>query len=161
MKTIISIIFTLFSVSMAVCQRSTGVNIKELEELRCYWSMLSEYKNHQIVIRTQTHYNQIFSGEDNLPEIDFDKYSLVGIYIGMGGCDTIKSEAFYYTENDKSFLDITIIQPDLCKRLNHITFWYIIPKLENEDDIKVTTKIRIMFKNEIQYEYEYNYNKNK
>jgi hypothetical protein len=144
MKTIILIFFTLFNISIAVGQTENGDENQLVKrfELKCFYPMLS---GDQFVIRNNKDYHKYFTSNTktdcynaDLPEIDFDKYTLIGISVSTGGCQPPDCEYNYYKENSNSFMEITVVQIGLCKPLWNKYFWFLIPKLENKEDIKIT-----------------------
>ncbi|MFP4663619.1 MAG: hypothetical protein ACLFM1_04245 [Bacteroidales bacterium] len=72
----------------------------------------------------------------DLPEIDFDKHSLIGIHYGVAGCENPDVEINVYSLPDGTYqVKTEITQIGLCKRLNHVKKWILIPRIDDPEKI--------------------------
>lgn len=76
-----------------------------------------------------------------LPEIDFNKYLLVGIYKIVGGCKPPNYSTIVLNKQGvlKFYIDIT--RQGSCKRGDFVKFWHIIPKPSNYRNLKFIISI--------------------
>ncbi len=70
------------------------------------------------------------------PEIDFEKYVLVGYSATTGGCRGPYYGYKVMQEESTYTIHAEIIQNGLCKRNNPIRFWLLLPKLGDDMLIK-------------------------
>ena len=97
------------------------------------------------VINNTAEYNQLFSNvspssscASYVPEaIDFDKYTLVGVFTSTAGCKNPKGEysATKDSETGEVAFNVTITQSGLCKKMNYYKIWCIIPKVNDPNKI--------------------------
>lgn len=141
------IILLLFPLN-AICQ--TGNNnenllIEEIEII-CISPIISEK---YFVIKNKNDYYAIFRRYSdhpncigyNLPQIDFDRYTLIGINKGVIGCDAPVYKYNFYKENNIYFMEINITQIGFCK-VNLVIFKaYLISKLLENEDIKIIINV--------------------
>lgn len=133
---IISIFFGVISINI---NQSEDVIPCEEIKLLCTQSKEGEY-----VIKNDSEYQNLLKIRSShpdcksykLPEIDFNKYTLIGFVSSLGGCDT--PEYFYnVTKDDNMYsFNISINQKGLCKSHHSIEIWCLIPKISDISTLK-------------------------
>ncbi len=66
------------------------------------------------------------------PEIDFNKYTLVGFAVSVKGCQSPVSSLSYSDDLDSCHVTLNITTYGLCKRRNRIKRWLLIPNATAE-----------------------------
>ncbi len=115
----------------------------EYEEIRI---MCTQTKGgDEYVITNNNDYQQLLEKRSPHPdcttytlrEIDFKGYTLIGIHYGVGECKN-PDVSFNIYKNDYGnySIETQIIQYGLCKILNHIRIWVLIPKIDDNAEVK-------------------------
>jgi len=101
----------------------------------------------EIVIRNQDVYKELFESnrregfpDDNCddvppPEIDFNKYSLIGKRTLASGCDQEYKRTIIKTGNKTIKYYIVVISKGGCMPLVHEMNWALVPKIEHETEV--------------------------
>lgn len=144
------IIFLLYTI--VFCFRISAQEIGELvpcEEIKIMCSQIHPAEN---VIRNNIEYQKLLNvksphpdcGIYSLPEIDFNKYTLLGIDLGVGGCKepTIKHSVMKLPDDRYEFI-VNIKQRGYCKINFSYDIWCLIPKIDETVIVKFTQKIII------------------
>lgn len=97
------------------------------------------------VIRTEAEYHSMLQirsmhpdcGSYSLPEIDFDRYTLIGSKHGMAGCEKPKL-IYNLIKRDEYLYEMKIImtQNGNCKLGFSSQFWCLIPKINQQAKIE-------------------------
>ena len=107
------------------------------------FSNISEYNSDRVIITTQTDYlafqHAIRASFQNmpcdtakLPEIDFSKYSLLGIESEGGGCMVDYQRNLYKDTREKKIIyDVKVTYSGFCFMLIGSWNWVYIPKLQS------------------------------
>ena len=77
----------------------------------------------------------------SIPEIDFNKFTLIGYSKSVAGCEIPTYSYEFIREENKIILKIQIVTQGSCLRANHIVFWCLIPKLSQNEKVIFKTKI--------------------
>jgi hypothetical protein len=140
MKTIISIIFTLFSIS-AVSQVGDSQRQRiEIQEIKLDGNL--KIDEGLLIIRSKKEFKKIFFTSPSI-YINFDKYTLIGVCKkDVESCRMPCYEYNYYKENDTNFLDMKVSKYGFCENIRHFYWlkWFLVPKLY--DDEMVTLNIK-------------------
>ena len=118
MKKIFLIIITFLSISTAFCQtaetQQPNIEIQEIDVTcggRFLWKLPEKF-----IIRDKKEYDKYFCYCSSCPEIDFDKYTLIGFYKeNINGCRMPCYKYNYYKQNNNYFLYIEICQNGPCR----------------------------------------------
>jgi len=110
-----------------------------------------QFENKVYLLKTNKEYNDLkknkslYSGCDNFvfPFIDFDNELLVGVVCTYSGCSqkNIISTLNYDTNKNYYEFLLKIEKEGECKMLNHLSKWFLIPKLKENDSINIILKI--------------------
>lgn len=98
------------------------------------------------VIKNETEYqNFLQSKQSSLlnctgnkhPAIDFSKFTLLGIVVGVAGCKEPSSEySIYYEQQENAYVfELRITQHGFCEMLNHIDLWCLIPRISENSSV--------------------------
>lgn len=87
----------------------------------------------QLIQSRSTHSN---CSDYQLPEIDFNKYTLIGYVSSIAGCDLPKISYEIIKQNNQYSINLTVIQHGMCERNNPIKTWCLIPRVEESSVIK-------------------------
>ena len=78
---------------------------------------------------------ELFDFCQELPTVDFDKYSLVTVRTWFGGCyDDIDLKPVYQISNDQALLNFQILG-DVCRAHVRVVFFIQIPKVNHTNKI--------------------------
>ncbi|MFO7880524.1 MAG: hypothetical protein ACQES0_04670 [Bacteroidota bacterium] len=122
----------------AKSQDKEEIEYQEID-IKCIQSTLEEQ-----LILSDTDYQKLLEKRSlhpdcdtyHLPEIDFDKHSLIGLHYGVAGCENPDVEIHIYSLPDGTYQVKTgITQIGLCKRLNHVNKWILIPRIDDPEKI--------------------------
>lgn len=122
----------------------TKVDFKEVD-LQC---IAAESMNQTFVIHSAEDFerfkkdHKITSRECNLPDVDFEKYTLVGSMISASGCNAPKVSKQVSMDEGKNtlLLAVDVKQQGYCKMLHVTPVWVLVPKMQEGTDVKVDTK---------------------
>ena len=127
------------------------------------------------VIKNQAEYEALLNirsshpdcGNYQLPPIDFNQYTLLGVDAGAGGCEFPKLEhKIIKTDNVYTF-NYTVREQWICKVGFRFSIWCLIPKMDEESIVKFNAIQIIEPRNEREkqqleeYKRQFEMNKNK
>lgn len=103
----------------------------------------------QHVITNNEDYRQILEprsphpdcGSYQLPDIDFNQYTLIGYISSVAGCDFPKISYEAIRNNNQYSINIEIIQRGFCMRNNPVKVWCLIPKIDENSDVNFNIEI--------------------
>ncbi len=89
-------------------------------------------ENTHVLIQSDKEYMEQFNYEGNIPQIDFNKYALIGYTFRAAGAVSNKKSRYYFLVHPQTgFTDITIIRvgPGLGQYVNYKwMIWFTVPK---------------------------------
>ena len=101
------------------------VIIRDYESYQNYWN------------QKRIHPSNLDCDTAKLPNIDFNKYSLIGKYTSGGGCDVVyEREVFEYRMKNKIVYKIKVEYIDGCYMLITSMNWALIPRLKRNYDVE-------------------------
>ena len=120
----------------------------EYEEIciKCTQLWTDEY-----VINNNNDYQQLLENRSphpdcstyKLPEIDFNRYTLIIIHYGVSGCKHPDMNFHIFKNNCNYFVKTEIVQYGLRKRLNYITKKVLISKIDDVVEVKFKKNVII------------------
>ncbi|MGM0649898.1 MAG: hypothetical protein ACQES1_05245 [Bacteroidota bacterium] len=128
MKTILFIALISLAAS-PVKQSKTEIDYEEVN-ISCIRNNVKE-----CAINTKAEFRKLSSSYP-LPDIDFNRHTLICINYGVAGCTAPDVDLHVYRMPDGSCrVETKITQHGICKRLNHGKKCLLIPKVNNPDKI--------------------------
>ncbi len=105
----------------------------------------TQLRHGEYVITNKTDYLALLEGRSphpncqayQLPEIDFSRYTLVGLKTSVRGCDFPVVTYDCSRENDDYVVSILIERKGLCKRNNTINLWLKLSKVVDPSRVKL------------------------
>tara|TARA_B110000240_G_C13118428_1_gene291547 strand:- start:47 stop:496 length:450 start_codon:yes stop_codon:yes gene_type:complete len=142
MKNIITFIsFLLLSVFLSPFN-AKGVEKETIdyEEITFDCLVFGRYSGGEHVIKNNVEYKDFFfyCTNNQLPTIDFTKHTLIGYISSVAGCQSPEVTKQITKINNDYSVKINIVQQGLCERLNHIVFWSLIPKIDDNATVQFT-----------------------
>ncbi len=114
---------------------SNAQNIENDKEIPCQSTDINFYclddNNWHWVINNEKEYQRIVGGKT---EIDFSKYTLIGVVYSSAGCTKPNtSHSIYFLEKGNTYrYELNVQQNGNCKALFAGNIWCLIPKIPNE-----------------------------
>jgi hypothetical protein len=108
--------------------------IEEVLDIRCPYVEGETY-----VIEDQAAYEEIVGSctEEELPAIDFDRHTLLGLTTGATGCDRYYWRSVYAQPGRQRYLyTVEITECGGCEPWVVRTHWVVVPKVPDEYDVK-------------------------
>jgi hypothetical protein len=135
---IISIAIMLFSFNHRLIQEEEIIPCQEIT-IKC-----AQGAHGNFVIKNQVEYDALLNvrsphsdcGSYQLPPVDFDQYTLLGVDDGSAGCEFPKLEhKITKTDNVYSF-NYTVKQQWICKVGFRFSIWCLIPKIDEKSIVE-------------------------
>lgn len=141
MKNNLTILFVFFFSVQLIAQ--TDSNYANGEKIPCEEIIIGcrvlGGKN-EYVIKNETEYHAFLQSKQSSllkctgnewPVIDFTKFTLLGITVGVAGCKEPLSEHTVYYQSKQSFyvFELIVTQQGFCKMLNNVDIWCLIPQI--------------------------------
>ena len=145
----ILLIFILSSVNNLYSQYNDSIIIPYEEiKLMCTQPDIGNY-----IINNKTEYQDLlkersqhpFCDSYELPDINFEKYTLIAHHSSVGGCEEPDFSCIIKKYDGKYYVKINITQFGICRILNHIKFWCLIPKEKFNSNIEFDVKRKQIF----------------
>ena len=148
------LIVLLITISLnAACQKDSteaipvvsGIEIPFEEiEINCFIARENEWVIHseQELMKAKNFFSENCRSYQ-FPEIDFEKYSLLGYYVIVGGCRIPDAEHHVFIENRKLVFQRVITQNGCCKPGFNVENYILVPKMNNEYDIEFREERRL------------------
>lgn len=135
-KLTVSIFIFLLISGFAFSQSGNDTIVVPYEEINinCF---KKDYGNN--LITNESDYKDLLrykSDIDELPQIDFEKYSLITILTGAGGCSKPNYNFEIKKFGNKYFAKIEILEEGICRLMFTIRYFCLIPKVESDDEIE-------------------------
>lgn len=93
----------------------------------------------QVVIKDEETFNKSIRnpercGGNNLEKIDFDKYTLLGVKIYTGHCQTppLKYRTAKYSTKKEYILSISYLAGGICRGVSYHDIWVLVPKIPED-----------------------------
>lgn len=152
MKRIISTITCLLTFSFVYSLRGQETSIIDGNDtIRCQEIFIkcSQIEVGNYIIRNKIEYSDLIKVKQSLPAcsnyelpaIDFDTNTLIGIKTSVGGCGTPQVEHYVIKKNESGVysLVLSIKENGGCENVFRLTLWCLIPKIEQ--NVKVDFRI--------------------
>jgi hypothetical protein len=160
---ILIVVNTIFNANsfMNICSSflcTHPVDSQKISEQSCIDSIISkeiiikcsQSKNGNYIIRNEQEYLALFNNKSpqlecndyTIPEIDFDKYTLIGISTSVDGCSvpTIDRSVFKCKDKKLYIVSLSITKTGLCKMLHKIQIWFLIDQIKTTDKVEFNIK---------------------
>lgn len=140
MKNIMYISFLLLFVFFNSLNAKVEEEIINFKEITFDCLTLGRYSIGEHIVKNNIEYQKLFfyCTKNQLPIIDFTKYTLIGYVSSVSGCQLPKVTKEINKINKTYQVDINIVKQGSCKKNNPIIFWGLIPKIDDNDDIQFT-----------------------
>lgn len=133
---LIAVAITLFAFKDRLLDNEEIIPCEEIK-LKCL--VLGREISGEHIVKNDTEYQKLIlersphssCGNYQLPAIDFNQYTLIGYISSIAGCNFPELTHEIKKTNNNYFVNINITQIGLCERNNPITFWCLIPKIND------------------------------
>lgn len=132
-----TIAFIIFSFKLIGIEKKTNSNLQSPIECKEIKIMCTQSAHGEYVINNNHDYYKLLDQRSthpdctdyNLPQIDFEKYVLVGYISSIGGCSPPNLTKLIFSDDTKYYVNIYVKKNGFCKTSNSIEVWYLIPKM--------------------------------
>jgi len=130
-----------FSIASSPAQTSEGEKEIPCQATEINLGRLDDGSWH-CVIHNEKEFRKIVGGKT---EIDFARYSLIGVVYSSGGCKRpTVTHCVYFSEKSSSYrYELNIQENGYCKPLFLGNIWCLIPKISNEAKVEFVKNISV------------------
>lgn len=145
MKTILLIgLLVLFSITISAQDKDVLC-----EEINLGCIVLGGNISGKHVIQNNTEYESLLinryrendCSNYQLPNIDFDNYTLIGYVCSAGGCSPPIYSKKITQATSQYFINLEIIKQGHCKINHTVEIWCLIPKIQRKKDVQFNIEI--------------------